>query len=178
MSKSSRVALVDAMCSEVSCLKILPYVLPHAECWIYTNRCAANDNIVPSKGTIVYIAKLESTVFFSIFLFIYLFTNPSIYVFFFRFPINYLLLNLDVADVMFATFRTPQYILKPSFIHPYGVTGTALCALLTGGNLAWTGAASSTFTLFAIATERYYTVMFPLDDKGKLTKRKLKVYRR
>jgi len=47
--------------------------------------------------------------------------------------------------------------------------------ILTGGNVAWVGAASSSVTLVAIAVERYYTVMCPLGSRGKLTKRKVKV---
>lgn len=74
---------------------------------------------------------------------------------------------------MFATFITPQYLLSHAFTHPDGVTGTVLCRLLTGGNFAWVGAASSVFTLANIAIERYYAVMYPLGNKWKLTKRKL-----
>lgn len=92
-----------------------------------------------------------------------------------RIPINYLLVNLAVADIMFATFIAPQYILSQTFTHPDGVTGTVLCRLLTGGNFAWVGAASSVFTLVNISIERYYAVMHPLGNKGKLSDRKLMV---
>lgn len=92
-----------------------------------------------------------------------------------RVPINYLLVNLAVADIMFATFITPQYILSHTFTHPDGMTGTMLCKLLTGGNFAWVGAASSVFTLANISIERYYAVMYPLGSKGKLTEQKLMV---
>ncbi|KAL9957310.1 hypothetical protein ACROYT_G038933 [Oculina patagonica] len=88
-------------------------------------------------------------------------------------PINYLLVNLAVADIMFATFLTPQYILSHTFTHPDRMTGTVLCKLLTGGNFAWVGAASSVFTLANISIERYYAVMYPLGNKGKLTEHKL-----
>ena len=92
-----------------------------------------------------------------------------------RVPINYLLVNLAVADIMYASFVTPQYILSHTFTHPDGVAGTVLCRLLTGGNFAWVGAASSVFTLANISIERYYAVMYPLGNKGKLTERKLMV---
>ena len=92
-----------------------------------------------------------------------------------RVPINYLLVNLAVADIMYASFITPQYILSRIFTHPDGVAGTVLCRLLTGGNFAWVGAASSVFTLANISIERYYAVMYPLGNKGKLTERKLMV---
>lgn len=93
----------------------------------------------------------------------------------YRVPINYLLVNLAVADIMYASFITPQYILSHTFTHPDGVTGTVLCRLLTGGNFAWVGAASSVFTLANISIERYYVVMYPLGNKGKLSERKLMV---
>lgn len=51
----------------------------------------------------------------------------------------------------------------------------ALKRLLTGGNLTWTGGAASVFTLVAIAFERYYAVMYPYRNKGKLTFNKLKI---
>ena len=95
--------------------------------------------------------------------------------FFYRIPINYLLINLAVADVTFATFLASEFILSHTYTHPGGVTGKVLCRLLTGGTLGWVGGVSSAFTLVVIAIERYYAVIYPLGNKGKLTKRKLKV---
>ncbi|KAL9957323.1 hypothetical protein ACROYT_G038948 [Oculina patagonica] len=92
-----------------------------------------------------------------------------------RIPINFLLVNLAVADMMIATFHIPEYILSRTFTHPDGMTGTMLCKLLTGGNFAWVGAASSVFTLVAISVERYYAVNYPHYIRGKITNRKLKV---
>ena len=86
-------------------------------------------------------------------------------------------MNLAVADVTFAIFLSPKFILSRTFTHPDGVAGKALCRLLTGGTLGWFGGVSSAFTLMAIAIERFYAVMYPLGNKGKLTKRKLKVSR-
>lgn len=94
-----------------------------------------------------------------------------------RIPINYLLVNVAVADIIFATFLTPRFILSQFFTHPVGLTGTVLCRLLTGGTLGWVGGASSAFTLMAIAIERYYAVMYPLVNKGRLTKQKIRVSR-
>ena len=92
-----------------------------------------------------------------------------------RIPINFLLVNLAVSDIMIAIFLAPEYIFSLMFTHPNGVTGTVLCRLLTGGNFAWVGASSSVFTLVFIAIERYYAVIYPYDEKGKLTHTKLKV---
>lgn len=88
---------------------------------------------------------------------------------------NFLLLNLAVADMMVALFITPRFIFSHLFTHSDGITGTLLCKLVTGGNLTWTGGAASVFTLVVIAFERYYAVMYPYGNKGKLTYNKLKV---
>ena len=92
-----------------------------------------------------------------------------------RTPINCLLVNLAVADILYAIFVTPDTFLMLASTHPGGLTGTVLCKLLTGGNLAWVAATSSVVTLVAIASERYYAVIYPIGNLGKLTKRKLKV---
>ena len=92
-----------------------------------------------------------------------------------RTPINFLLLNLAVADMTVAIFLGPVYIFGHTFTHPDGMTGTILCKLITGESFAWFGSAASVFTLVAIAIERYYTVIYPHGNKWKLTNRKLKV---
>jgi len=94
---------------------------------------------------------------------------------FHRTPINYLLVNLAVADMVVATFFAPMHIFVHTFTHPDGFIGTLLCKFLTGGAFAWTGGASSVFTLVAISVERYYAVNYPHGNKGKLTHNKLKV---
>ncbi|KAL9957301.1 hypothetical protein ACROYT_G038920 [Oculina patagonica] len=92
-----------------------------------------------------------------------------------RIPINLLLVNLAVADMMVAAFFAPYHIFIHTFTHPDGVLGRVLCSLVTGGGFAWVGGACSAFTLVAIAIERYYTVNYPHGNKGKLTNAKLKV---
>ena len=84
-------------------------------------------------------------------------------------------MNLAVADILYATFIAPRVYYKLPFSHPDGVIGPILCKFLTDGNIAWVGSASSFVTLVAIAIERYYAVMYPLENKGKFTRRKLKV---
>lgn len=92
-----------------------------------------------------------------------------------RTPINYLLVNLAVSDILFATFITPKLIVSLTLSHPEGVKGSNLCKLVTGGNFAWIPGVSSVATLVTIAFERYYTVVYPLDPNRKMTKCKLKV---
>ena len=94
---------------------------------------------------------------------------------FHRTSINYLLINLAVADMTLAIFFAPRYIFIHTFTHPDGMTGKVLCLLVTGGNLAWVGSGASVFTLVAIAIERYNAVIHPLGSKLELTNRKLKV---
>lgn len=84
-------------------------------------------------------------------------------------------MNLAAADITYSVFLIPELILSHTSTHPEGVTGRILCTLLTGGTFAWVGAISSVITLVAIATERYYAVIYPYGNKGKLTIRKLKV---
>ena len=90
-----------------------------------------------------------------------------------RTPINYLLVNLAIADALYATFATIQTFLKITFTHPGGTIGTVLCKLVTGGGLTWIAGNSTLITLVAIAAERYYAVIHP--NVGKFTKGKLKV---
>ena len=94
---------------------------------------------------------------------------------FHRTPINYLLVNLAIADALYAIFVTPQTFIKIIPIHPGGTTGTFLCKLVTGGSLAWIAGDSAVITLVAIAAERYHAVIYPTGNVGKFTMGKLKV---
>ena len=83
-------------------------------------------------------------------------------------------MNLAVGDITYATFNIPLLVISHINGHPEGVAGRVLC-IFRNGALAWVGEVASVFTLVAIATERYYAVIYPLGNKGKLTIRKLKV---
>ena len=84
-------------------------------------------------------------------------------------------MNLAVADMTAATFFLPQFIFLSSSAHPDEESGTILCRLVTGAALAYIGAVASVVTLVAIATERYYAVVHPYENIGRLTDRKMKV---
>lgn len=88
-------------------------------------------------------------------------------------PINYLLVNLAVADLIVAVFASVQFIIAPAIKHPDGATGTMLCKLLTAGNPAWIGAIASVFSLIALAIERFCAVLYPHSLRLKLTKHKI-----
>jgi len=94
---------------------------------------------------------------------------------FHRTPINYILVNLAVADAMYAPLIAPHVFFMIVPIHLGETSGTVLCKLVTSGYFAWTAAASSVFSLVAIAAERYFAVIYPVHNMGKLTKRKLEV---
>ena len=91
-----------------------------------------------------------------------------------RSAMNYLLVNLACADMVVAIFVIPRYILIHTYQHPMGHTGDYLCKFLTGGNLVWTGGVVSVVSLIAVAVERYFAVLYPHDEKKRITKAKLK----
>ena len=91
-----------------------------------------------------------------------------------RTSINYLLVNLAVADIIYSTFLIPELIFSHMFTDLEGFTGKVVC-MLRKGMLSWIGGNSSLVTLVAIAVERYYAVIYPLRNKGTLTTGKLKV---
>lgn len=88
-------------------------------------------------------------------------------------PVNYMLVNLAIADILVAIFFGIQFIVTPVLHHPRGTTGDLLCKFITGGVPGWIGAVTSIFSLVAIAIERYFAVMFPHSIKGKLTSTKV-----
>jgi len=93
---------------------------------------------------------------------------------FHRTPINYLLVNLAIGDIMYAVFIAPEVITTITSNHPGGVGGTVLCKLLSAGIFAWVGGIPAMVTLVVIAFERYFAVIYPHNNK-RLTKKKLKV---
>ena len=91
-----------------------------------------------------------------------------------RTPMNYLVLNLAIADIMVVLFVTPRFILSHAFEHPQGLLGSLICKLFTGGNFSWMGGSASVFSLVAISVERYFAVVHPYGTRGKLTIKKVK----
>ncbi|XP_022782831.1 pyroglutamylated RFamide peptide receptor-like [Stylophora pistillata] len=91
-----------------------------------------------------------------------------------RTPMNRLLLNLAVADMVVAIFTAIQFVLGPFYQHPSGSTGALLCKFITGGPMTWTAALVSICNLVAISYERYQAVVLPLAGRGEIPNRKLK----
>lgn len=118
------------------------------------------------------------TVAFSVVVLINLLGNGLVCLVVFRFrgmraPLNYLLVNLAVSDMMVAVFIIPKYIVNWAFQHPSGVTGDYMCMFITGGNFVWVGMAASTFSLVVVAFERYAAVVHPLNNSWRLGNRRL-----
>ena len=90
-------------------------------------------------------------------------------------PMNYLLVNLAVADIIVVTFISPQYIFIHAFKHPTGEAGDFLCKFITGGNLSWIGGVASVFSLVAISFERYQAVTNPYSPVSKFSMSKVKI---
>ncbi|KAL9956306.1 hypothetical protein ACROYT_G037768, partial [Oculina patagonica] len=90
--------------------------------------------------------------------------------------LNYLLVNLAVADMTFALFIGIQYVMMPFIAHPEGQTSRYLCRFVTDGAIAWVGAAVSILCLVYIAVERYFAIIHPLRQRGRFTRRRLKVF--
>ena len=87
---------------------------------------------------------------------------------------NYLLLNLAVADIIVGIFIAPELIFIHLFKHPTGTTGDVLCKTVTGMNVSWVTSLVSGFTLVSVAVERFYTVVPSTSIRHKITKRKIK----
>ena len=89
-------------------------------------------------------------------------------------PMNYLLANLALADLLFGIFIIPLRLLSQEFSHPEGWVGELLCKVITHGNVAWFCSAASVMTLVFIAWERYHAILHPLTARGRLTRARLR----
>ena len=90
--------------------------------------------------------------------------------------LNYLLVNLAVADMISALCISIRYVMTPFITYPEGEIGRYLCMFLIDGDLAWVSAAESVLCLVYIAVERYFAIVRPLRQRGRFTKRRLKVF--
>ena len=94
-----------------------------------------------------------------------------------RTPVNFLLFNLAVADILVGVFILPgPNALGPYlYTHPGGTLGDWFCKTISGeyGSIASMGLFVSTLTLSAVAYERFQAVVHPFTVKEKVTKGKV-----
>ena len=91
-------------------------------------------------------------------------------------PLNYLLLNLAVADLTGGVFLAPSLMLEPTTTYPPGLTGEVLCRLFASAYVGWAGFSSSVYSLVFIAFERYFAIMKPLSIRHRITIKKVKIF--
>ena len=91
-----------------------------------------------------------------------------------RTPMNFLLVNLAVADILVGVFIGVRFVINPTYQHPNGMSGQYLCKFITGGTPAFTAAIASIYSLVAISVERYFAVLYPFREE-RLTPRNLKL---
>ena len=92
-------------------------------------------------------------------------------------PMNYLILNLAVADLIAGGLLAPSLMLEPTTTFPPGLTGEVLCRFVTSAYfLAGTAFFPSAYSLVFIAFERYYAIMKPYSIRHRITIKKLKIF--
>lgn len=90
-----------------------------------------------------------------------------------RVPINFLLVNMAVADIFYAANHIGGMIFR-HISKPEVMPENVFC-FLSQAHLQWIGTTCSTLTLILIAVERYFAVVHPYEFDTKLTIRKVKV---
>ncbi|KAJ7331645.1 hypothetical protein OS493_019237, partial [Desmophyllum pertusum] len=84
-----------------------------------------------------------------------------------RTPVNYLLMNLAIADLMIAISFTPRHILEGLYNHPRGLQGEILCKTITSDTFTWVGAASSAMSL--VVSTSGLQLLLPLWETDQLS---------
>ncbi|XP_078372891.1 allatostatin-A receptor-like [Oculina patagonica] len=89
-------------------------------------------------------------------------------------PVNYLLVNLAIADMMIVISFTPRHILEGLYHHPRGLVGEILCKTITSDTFTWVGSVASAISLAVMAYERFTAITSPFGRTSTFTCRKLK----
>ena len=83
-------------------------------------------------------------------------------------PLNYLLMNLAIADMMIVISFTPRHILE-------GLVGEILCKTITSDTFTWVGGVASVISLVVMAYERFAAITAQLGRPASFKNRKLKI---
>ena len=89
-------------------------------------------------------------------------------------PMNYLITNVAITDIVIAIFAFPRHAINHAFTHPVGEAGKFLCKFITGGGFIWVSNTTCGVLLMTIASERFLAVVFPLKRNLRITIRKIK----
>lgn len=91
-----------------------------------------------------------------------------------RTPMNYLLVNLAISDVVISIFVQPRHVFFEAFKHTDDLQGDLLCKFVSGGAFIWIGTTAQGYALITIATERFIAITYPHDLKARINIRKIK----
>ena len=89
-------------------------------------------------------------------------------------PMNYLITNVALTDIIIAIFAFPRHAINHAFTHPVGEAGKYLCKFITGGGFIWVSNTTCGVILITIAFERFFAVVYPLKRKLRVTIQKIK----
>ena len=87
-------------------------------------------------------------------------------------PLNYLLFNMAVTDIMIGVFSIPMFVFNFISQEVESIAEVLLCKFIVHGTLIYLCGTVSVFSLGAIAFERYQAVVHPLTVKEIITKKK------
>ena len=90
-------------------------------------------------------------------------------------PVNYLLMNLAIADMMIMISFTSRHILEGLCHHPRGLVGEILCKTITSDTFTWVGGVASAICLVVMAYERFAAITAQLGRPATFNHRKLKI---
>lgn len=90
-------------------------------------------------------------------------------------PVNYLLMNLAIADMMIVVSFTPRHILEGLYHHPRGLVGEILCKAITSDTFTWVGGVASAISLVVMAYERFAAITAQFGRLATFNRRKLRI---
>lgn len=101
------------------------------------------------------------------FVILVIYTNVSL-----QTPVNLLLVNLAIADMIAAVCALPRFIFKLMLTYPEGNGADLLCKFVR--DASFIGGQAAAFTLVAIAFERHFAILYPYRRLGRISKGKFR----